>query len=370
MTRLVVAGCGLLFFAGGLSTAVQAQNEASDADQYAELSGDFAASHILIAHRKAKGVRQDLARTKKEALAKAEDLLKQITDDPTRFEQIAREESEGASSALDGYLGGVSWGSMDGAFMKALRGLKVGEISREPVKTPFGYHIIRREPLRVKFYRAQILLLTYRGAVSMNGVPPSASGLYRAKEKSAALAESLAGSLDAGNFAQLVSQHGDYRYAEGILPPFKAGDFAFSADFVRIVDKLPYGGISPLVELPVGFLVLRRLKLEKLKATRILIRHIGADRVPATVIRTKEEASAFARQLLTEIQADPEKLASLAKKHSDGPNAKRGGTMPEWFAGTDDRDFERAVVGLKPGEILPNLLETEDGFVIVRRDPL
>lgn len=58
------------------------------------------------------------------------------------FEKVAREMSQGPSASRGGDLGYAEKGRYAPAFEKAALALKPGEIS-EPVRTPFGWHIIR-----------------------------------------------------------------------------------------------------------------------------------------------------------------------------------------------------------------------------------
>jgi len=65
------------------------------------------------------------------------------------FASIARTESDDTgSAALGGDLDWIEPGAMDAPFEDALFAMEVGEI-RGPVKTPFGYHVILLEEVRV-----------------------------------------------------------------------------------------------------------------------------------------------------------------------------------------------------------------------------
>jgi parvulin-like peptidyl-prolyl isomerase len=76
------------------------------------------------------------------AKAKAEDIKKRL-DAGGDFAKIAKAESDDvASGAEGGDLGSVSRGMMVPPFEQALFALKKGQVS-EPVRTPFGYHIIQ-----------------------------------------------------------------------------------------------------------------------------------------------------------------------------------------------------------------------------------
>src|SRR3984957_14926624 len=101
-------------------------------------------SHILIRFKGStvplKPNEKDL--TPEEALAKAEDLRKKIVDGAD-FATLAKAESDDAGSAAKGgALGTFKHGQMVGPFDQAAFSLPVGEVS-EPVKTQFGYHIIK-----------------------------------------------------------------------------------------------------------------------------------------------------------------------------------------------------------------------------------
>jgi len=101
-------------------------------------------SHILIRFKGSsvplKPNEKDL--TPEEALAKAEDLRKKIVDGAD-FAVLAKAESDDAGSAAKGgELGAFKHGQMVGPFDQAAFSLPVGQVS-EPVKTQFGYHIIK-----------------------------------------------------------------------------------------------------------------------------------------------------------------------------------------------------------------------------------
>lgn len=71
-----------------------------------------------------------------------------ITDQQLTFEQAASQFSDDYISAKqNGSLGWFTWGTMLPEFEATLRNLKPGEIS-EPIKTGYGYHLIRLDELR------------------------------------------------------------------------------------------------------------------------------------------------------------------------------------------------------------------------------
>jgi peptidyl-prolyl cis-trans isomerase D len=111
---------------------------------YDEHQNDFGtpeerhAAHILISvNAAAPQAEQDAAK------AKAEQLLQQARQNPAKFAELAKNNSQDPGSAANGGdLGFFGRGMMVKPFDDAAFALKVGEIS-ELVKSDFGYHIIK-----------------------------------------------------------------------------------------------------------------------------------------------------------------------------------------------------------------------------------
>ncbi len=101
-------------------------------------------------------------------------------------------------------------------------------------------------------------------------------------------------------------------------------------------------------------------------ASHILIAWAGAVRAPKGTTRTKAQARELAERLRDKILADGS-LEQLAREHSDGPSAPRGGSIGVYMTGTMVPDFEAAVASVQPGELGP-LVETPFGWHVVRRD--
>jgi peptidyl-prolyl cis-trans isomerase C len=112
------------------------------------------ASHVLIRFKGSrvplKPNQKDL--TEEEALAKAQDIRKQLLAGGD-FAAIAKAESDDTASAANGgSLGAASGrGKFVPQFDQAVFSLPVGQIS-EPVKTPYGYHIIRVDERSTKSF--------------------------------------------------------------------------------------------------------------------------------------------------------------------------------------------------------------------------
>ena len=64
------------------------------------------------------------------------------------FATLAKNYSKGPSAKNGGDLGWVVSGQMVPKFEKELFSLKDGKISKKPIKTQFGWHIVKREKSR------------------------------------------------------------------------------------------------------------------------------------------------------------------------------------------------------------------------------
>lgn len=84
------------------------------------------ASHILVKHQ-----------------YEAEDILRSLNSGKS-FAELAKKYSSCPSAKDGGDLGVFGRGRMDEDFEDAAFSLKVGEYSKKPVRTKFGYHLIMR----------------------------------------------------------------------------------------------------------------------------------------------------------------------------------------------------------------------------------
>ena len=78
---------------------------------------------------------------------KAEALIKKIKGG-AKFEDVAKAESSDNSKTNGGDLGWFTLARMVKPFSDAVKGLKKGELTAEPVQTQFGWHIIKLEDTR------------------------------------------------------------------------------------------------------------------------------------------------------------------------------------------------------------------------------
>ena len=116
------------------------ENKATQFTEPADQPDTVRASHILIMAEEGKAKPEEM----KAALEKATKLMELLKKNPEKFEETAKAESQCPSSRQGGSLGAFGKGQMVPEFEKAAFELKEGELAG-PVKTKFGYHIIRRD---------------------------------------------------------------------------------------------------------------------------------------------------------------------------------------------------------------------------------
>ncbi len=112
--------------------------EPTDAELHAEYDSaigamdktEYHARHILV-----------------DSKEKAEALIKKIKGG-AKFEDVAKAESSDNSKTSGGDLGWFTLARMVKPFADAVKGLKKGEMTQEPVQTQFGWHIIKLEDTR------------------------------------------------------------------------------------------------------------------------------------------------------------------------------------------------------------------------------
>jgi hypothetical protein len=103
----------------------------------------FGAAHILLSHQGATRARPTVTRSEAEAKKRAAEIAAQAKKDPSKFADLAKEHSDGPSGPRGGQLGVFPKGKMHPLFQAAVERAKVGGVVG-PVKTPFGYHVIKR----------------------------------------------------------------------------------------------------------------------------------------------------------------------------------------------------------------------------------
>ncbi|MDQ6859249.1 MAG: peptidylprolyl isomerase, partial [Chloroflexota bacterium] len=117
----------------------------SDADlraKYEESFGQYNSRHILV---KIDDTATDKAAADAAALAKAQDVAKQLRANPndqTLWNDLAKQSDDTGSKDSGGEIGWAGVGQLVKEYDQAAQALKIGDIS-DPVKSQFGYHVIQ-----------------------------------------------------------------------------------------------------------------------------------------------------------------------------------------------------------------------------------
>ena len=284
-------------FAGTVSDADVEKYYTEHVNEF-ETPRQVRAAHILVRVPETGGsAGEDKAR------AKVADVIRRAKADAD-FGKLAQENSEDTATApRGGDLGLIGTGEMVPEFEKELVKLKKGEISPEPVRTPFGYHAIKvldiqeggRKP--VKEVAAQI-----RSRLAAE------AGDRAAKAK----AEEIRAPLQAAqDFKAEARKLGLQPIETTIARIDRTSSMAGPDPLEETAFSLAVGGVSAPVSTPIGLVIL--------KTTAIIPAGVPPlteirDKVAASVRHQKAEALALerAKQIVADAQGGD--FAAAAKK--------------------------------------------------------
>jgi hypothetical protein len=104
----------------------------------------------------------------------------------------------------------------------------------------------------------------------------------------------------------------------------------------------------------------------KIGARHVLIQWMGVEHATSSVVRSREQALALAKEVLKRAKAG-EDFARLAVEYSDEPNAgQRGGSLGRFGHGQMVPEFEAAAFKLDVGQI-SGVVESPFGFHVIQR---
>lgn len=220
------------------------------------------------------------------------------------FGKLAQEVSEDTATApRGGDLGLVGKGEMVPQFEQALFALKKGEVSPEPVRTPFGFHAVKvvdiqeasRKPVKEVAPQIKSRLAAESGERVARAKAEELRGPLQAAKDFMAEAKKL-------GLAPIETTMAKIERQSGMAAPDPLEDAAFS---------LSVGGVSEPISTPVGIVIL--------KTTEVIPAGVPPlaevrDKVAAAVKRQKAETVALerAKQIAADAQAGD--FAAAAKK--------------------------------------------------------
>jgi peptidyl-prolyl cis-trans isomerase D len=248
------------------------------------------ASHILFTAPEGGGSEADEAKAK----AAAADAIRRARAGED-FAKLARELSQDRPSAANGGdLGYVAKGEMVPAFEEALFKLKKGELSPEPVRTPFGYHAIKVTDIKEGGRRPKEAV-----AAEIRGRLAAEASLRAAKAKAE---EARAALQPAKDFMAEAKSRG-WNPLETTVSRTERTTPGMPADSMQeVAFALAPGGVSAPVQTPAGWVVMKNV--EALPSTTPPLAEIR-DRVVAAVRRQKSDALALerAREIVKDARA-------------------------------------------------------------------
>ncbi|MBM85731.1 MAG: hypothetical protein CMM47_06890 [Rhodospirillaceae bacterium] len=165
------------------------------------------------------------------------------------FASLAREFSSAASAASGGQIGWISPGQLDTRLETPLRKMKIGGIS-EPIRTVFGYHILKLEDRRVL-----TAIDPMQAKVTLKHVflPAPATQDKMERESQLAIAKAIGSSVEnCGDMDALAKEVKSP--ASSDLGIFRIGELA--PEMRNAVSNLKVGEASEPVDLPTGFSVI------------------------------------------------------------------------------------------------------------------
>jgi parvulin-like peptidyl-prolyl isomerase len=347
----------------------------------------FAAAHILISHRElepATLVRMWPPaplpnRTRAQALALAQDLLKTLRAAPERFDELARTRSEDQrTSRYAGRLGVVSPPELPDAIADALYSIDEGQISHI-VESEAGFNIVKRLALPPDdAVSASEIFIGYAGT---DFEPRLGRTLARDRAQALALASRVARMAQAApeRFTELVHTYSDATSAllDGDLGAWKPSARVPLPMVTYGVGQLAVGQVSDPIETRFGFAIVKRddrLERKTYDATEIIFSYEGAPLrklLGGRASASREEAMQRARETLATLAQAPEKFEELALEHCRNSMCLHHGRIGPTGEGRGEPAFEVALRELKIGEITSAPIETAFGFHLLRReDPM
>jgi peptidyl-prolyl cis-trans isomerase D len=342
-------------------TSYVAQVEISDdeiAEYYAEHPAEFQnpktveARHILI--------KVDAAASPEEvtaAKARIEDILQKAKDGQD-FTELARQFSEGPSKDQGGYLGTFRREAMVKPFADKAFSMQAGEVS-EPVKTQFGWHLIKVEQVN----EASTTALA------------DAKGDIREKltaERSKNLAYDAAVSVYDATFEgdQLEAVAAEYKLTPTTSEFFTRQDppkgVQKKAEFAAAAFALAEGEISEIQDFGDGFYI---MEIVEKRPAEIPELSAVAQKVEADLIAEKkdEKAKADAEAVLAALK-DGAALQEIGKQFDLNPAAtgffKRNDAIPDIGY---ERDLARVAFELSERNSLPaEVFKGRKGYFVIQ----
>jgi peptidyl-prolyl cis-trans isomerase D len=174
--------------------------------------------------------------------------------------------------------------------------------------------------------------------------------------------DTIAGFTQSNDLQAFLDLNSDQAY-DSIYKPKEAISVAYGDSIVALNVGETFGPYKENGAYMISKLMGKKMQGE-VRASHILIAYEGAERAAESVTRSKSEARAEARSLLTQARRDDVVFADLARENSDGPSGSRGGDLGYFQEGAMVDAFNDFCFRNGTGAI--GLVETDFGFHIVK----
>jgi len=231
----------------GAAGVTPAPASVSEGEMAAVSEGRIRVRHILLAWAGASRARPELRRTREEAWLEATKALAALQEGKD-FGELAGEVSDDSSASTGGDLGALEPGRMNPIFESTAFSLEEGQIS-PIIETPFGFHIVKREPL-VEI-RLRHVLVQWEVLRRSQATRSETEARARAEEAHLALQEG-----DSIERVSVAYSDGPAGLRGGDLGFFQAGQLL--PDFEVAAFALEVGEFSDIVESDLGLHIIYR----------------------------------------------------------------------------------------------------------------
>jgi parvulin-like peptidyl-prolyl isomerase len=313
-----------------------------------------------------------VTRSRAEAFALAQRVAAEAAREPSRFAELARRYSEDLPSGDEGgAMGAMSAMQMDlwPDVLDALSALRPGEPSRV-VETNYGFHIfLRSTPPAHQTMSGSHIVIGHEQAAWLE-VYARGERSHRTRAEALALANEIyrQARVEPQRFAELVRRYSEHRDA------IADGDFGawstlepnpFPPRTQRLAE-LEVGQVGAPIETHLGFEVILRSaprpRAQYRAARRVFAAPvIGADPSRAPTPGARAAVVKQAEALAQRLAHAPAAFAAL-----DSDDAQWVDEL-QWEDGRGSAELTAALARLRPGEVTPTPVDTEDGLVVAQR---
>ena len=222
-----------------------------------EVAETYNAAHILVMHKDAKMVPDNVPFTRAEAMAIAKEIYKICTEEDGNFSELAEKHSHGPARNRGGHMGNFTLAELPSYFGKVgevCSSLEIGEVS-EPFETDFGVHLVKRQeiPGPPKVYGAKHVLVMHKDSAR---APKSIS---RSREDALKRIQMVRKQLDGGaKFEQMAADYSDCPSSEKGGDLGKFSEKRMPPTFSQATDACEVGKYTDIIESPFGFHIIYR----------------------------------------------------------------------------------------------------------------